>query len=123
MSTVPSATAAWAAVYDPANSGAYASVVGTLVSQKHLGPVAVNDNNAAIFVETASGFRLMSVSVPPVAPTAGTPVTNEGVGSNWFACSDTAAVAGYFKWAIDGTASTPTAEVFIVYHMEYRMRS
>jgi len=114
----------WGVVYDPANNGAYASVVGTLISTNHIGPIAINDPNGGIQTVNASGFKQMTVKVPSVASTAGASTANETVGSDWFACSDTNVVCGYLKWAVDAAGGIAyVTEAFVVYHMEYKMRT
>lgn len=116
----------WAVVYDSANAGSYTSVIGTLVSAQHFGPVSVNDspNASAVFAQSKTGFELFRVKVPPNAPTAGSGVASESVGSNWFSTQDVNANVGFLKWAVDAVAGvTYTVEAFIVYHMEYRMRT
>jgi hypothetical protein len=117
----------WAVIYDPGNSGAYSSVVGTGVveSSRRIGPIALNSVNPGTYTFTSTGFYDMKVKCPPMSPTAGAgSVANENVGSSWFATSDTAAIAGYLKWAVDAATSvTYTVEAFICYNMEYRMRT
>jgi len=129
VSGVISATpnnAAWAVAYDSANAGAYASTVGVLVSAQHMGPIAINNSptSGSVFAESKTGYQKFSVKVPPNAPTAGAGAANESVGSNWFPTQDLTANVGFLKWAVDGVSSvTYTVEAFIVYHMEYRMRT
>jgi len=118
--------AAWAVVYDSANSGAYTSVIGTLVAAQHFGPVLINDtpNASSVVAQTKTGFELFRVKVPPNAPTAGSGVASESVGNNWFSTQDINANVGFLKWAVDvSTGIAYTVEAFIVYHMEYRMRT
>jgi hypothetical protein len=121
---LPTPGAAWALAYDPANSGAYVSVIGVLVAKKYMGPVAFTPNNdASTQAFTKTGYFSIKIKIPvPVAPTAGSPVV---VGSAWLSTSDVTSVVGYVKYAIDALGASTLAETdtFIQYHMEYRQRT
>jgi hypothetical protein len=117
----------WALVYDPgANSGAYTSVVGTMVSRQHIGPIAYNQTAATIQAATMTKTGYHSIKVRPMRtnPTAGASAVSEGVGNDWFSTSDVAANVGYFKFACDAvTGQAVTVDLIVVYHMEYRSRT
>lgn len=117
----------WAAVYDPVNSGAYTSVIGTLLASQHVGPICMNQSSSGTVATTpvnSTGYHRLSVKVPSAAPTAGTTVASEGVGNSWFALSDTNVVAGYLKFACDAvTGNAVSVAAMVVFHMEYRSRT
>jgi len=118
----------WAAVYDPGNSGAYTSVVGTLVAAKkhRLGPIAFNEaaSNVSVSVVNSTGYKTFAIDTTPIVATAGAAAVSEGVSGSWFACSDTSASVGYLKYAIDGeTTNAVSHDTFIIYHMEYAFRT
>jgi len=118
---------AWGFAYDPANSSAYTSVVGILLSDQHVCPVALNASTAtssAMQVTSATGYKKLKVRVPPVAPTASSGAPNESVGNNWFATSDQSANVGFIKLAVDGFGGlAPVYDVMVKFYMEYRSRS
>jgi hypothetical protein len=124
--TVGDTPPAYAWAYDPANSGAFASVVGVLLTTQHVGPFALNNyTESGPLVENKSGYMKRVVKVPnPILPTAGASTANENVGSGWFATSDVSAVCGYWKGFVDGATSTVTGvDIFVIYDLEYRSRT
>jgi len=121
--------AAWCLVYDANNAGAYTSVVGCLIAANHMGPYAfsvlgTSGDTGAVAV-TPTGYYRKQFKVPNVVlPTGGAPSdVNEVVGNGWFSCSDPSVVVGYLKFAIDSLNSAATYDLFVTYHMEYRMRT
>jgi hypothetical protein len=121
----PTLGAAWIVVYDPANSGAYSSVVGGLVARQHYGPVAfAPDNDAATQSFTKSGYHTFRAKVPvPVAPTASS--APQPVGCSWVGTFDQTSIVGYLKCGADALGASTQAEwdLFVVYDMEFRSRT
>jgi hypothetical protein len=121
----PTLGAAWAVVYDPVNTGAYSSVVGTLVARQHLGPVAfAPDADAGTQTFSKSGFISKTFKIPePVAPTQGTAPLQ--VGCSWYSTLDSTSGVGYLKLAADALGASTMSEwdLFVVYHMQYRSRT
>jgi hypothetical protein len=118
---------AWALVFDPANSGAYTSVVGALVAGQHLGPVQYNNSGSHTTMSfSKTGYMTKTFKCLAAAPTAALGTASEVVGSNWFGCLDTSVISGYLKFACDanpGGSGAVNVDLFIIYHMEYRSRT
>jgi hypothetical protein len=118
---------AWALVFDPANSGAYTSVVGALVAGQHLGPVQYNNSGSHTTTSMSkTGYMTKKFKTLAAAPTAALGTASEVVGSNWFGCLDTSVISGYLKFACDanpGGSGAVNVDLFIIYHMEYRSRT
>jgi len=128
----PSSTAAilnmgaWGFAFDPANNGAYASVVGLMIADQRVGPMAFSEtaSNVAPLVMSPTGYIHKHFRTMRQSPTAGAVGPSELVGSEWFACSDTGAVAGFIKMAFDAvTGQSVSYDMFVVYHMEYKSRT
>jgi hypothetical protein len=124
--TITTPSVAWALVYDPANIGAYTSVVGTVLADQVIGPVALTRQlDGGLSPETQSGyvkksFKVPSASLTPI-PTAGSPC----VGQAWIATSDIASLVGYLKLAVDALGAGVSAEydIFVIFDVEYRSRT
>jgi hypothetical protein len=112
---------AWALVFDVANSGAYTSVAGTLVTGQRMGPVSLNFGYGTV-PETNTGYHIRRFhTLNSLPPTTANP---ELVGGSWFASTDSNAVVGYLKYAADAISGGAVQfDTFIVYHMEYRERT
>jgi len=124
--TVPATPAtAWGMVYDPANSGAYASLVGMCVASHHRAPIAFNRGaDGPPVVHNGTGYVKMQVKVPGGvrAPTTASP---PDVGTDWIPTTDTTSGVGYLKFYADalGSGSMCEFDYFILYHNEYRSRT
>jgi len=122
--TITTPPVAWGMAFDIANSGAYASVAGTMLSPQRLGPIAFTKNDGGMQVHGETGFLQKSFRVPNGLPS--TVVSSQAaIGRNWTATSDTTSVVGYIKFCIDALGSGVIAEydMFVLYHMEYRSRT
>lgn len=116
----------WAVAFDPGNSGAYASVVGVLVAQQHVGPILYNRPSGDLgpTVINRSGFYPIKIKTLRSSPTAGASPASESVGNDWFLTSDVSANCGYLKFCCDAVTGEAVAAVaFVLYHMEYRSRT
>jgi len=122
--TVTGVEGAWAVVFDVANSGAYSSVVGTVLTGQKLGPVALSLGSGTNSF-TKTGFITHRFKTLNTLPPTG--ANQELVGGGWFASLDTnggGPNVGFLKYAVDAvTGATATFDTFIVYHMEYRERT
>jgi len=120
-----SGTGAWALVFDPTNSGAYASVPGAIIASQKIGPIAYTETTSIGPQNfTATGYHHKVYKTIPAMPTAGASTPSENVGNGWVSTQDQSAVAGYLKIIADGISSVIIdGDVFVLYHMEYRSRT
>jgi len=118
----------WVAVWDPVNSGAYASAADCLTGAHHIGPFNFNGDTVATSGTQSvnpSGWHRLTVRLPvPKAPVVNNNVS-AGVVGGWFGTSDTTLVIGYLKgfMALEGAGLTASWNVFVRYLCEFKERT
>lgn len=130
IGTAAISTGSYAMVFDPVNDGAYTSVIGTQVAKHHTPLIAYNQpSGTSQDIQTisvnSSGYHRLSVrDLRPIAPTAGSTVTGETVGSAWVSTQDADATIGVLKMACDlVTGQAVIVDCYVIFHLEYRSRT